>query len=74
MLLLTLFAYRPGTLIGIAAIVAWVLCVAVAFKDLFGRHDLGAGGKVVWVLVVVLLPIVGLLVYFLASAARPPSR
>ena len=74
MLLLTLFAYRPGTLIGIAAIAAWVLCILVALKDLFGRHDIGAGGKLVWVLVVVLLPIVGLLVYFLASAARPPSR
>jgi hypothetical protein len=73
-LLLPLFAYRPGTLIGIAAIAAWALCVVVALKDLFGRHDLGAGGKVVWVLVVLVLPIVGLLVYFLASAARPPSR
>lgn len=73
-MLLALLAYRPGTLIGLAAIAAWLLCVVVAFKDLFGRHDLGAGGKAVWVLVVVLLPIVGLLVYFLASAMRPPAR
>lgn len=73
-MLLALLAYRPGTLIGIAAIAAWVLCIVVALKDLFGRHDLGAGGKTVWVLVVVALPIVGLLVYFLASAARPPAR
>ena len=69
-----LLAYRPGTGIGIAAIAAWILCIVVAARDIFRRRDLGAGGKAVWLLVVICIPIVGLLVYFLVSAAAPPSR
>ena len=68
MLLLTLLAYRPGTLIGIAAIVAWLVCWVIGAIDIFKRRDLGAGGKIIWLLVLILLPIVGLLVYYIASA------
>jgi hypothetical protein len=66
---MTPLAYRPGTLIGVAAIAAWILCILVALRDiLFRRQDMTALSKVIWILVVIALPIVGLLVYFLASA------
>jgi hypothetical protein len=72
--LLALFAYRPGMLIGIAAIVAWAVCWVIGAADVFRRRDLGAGEKVVWLLVLLFLPLLGLFVYYLASAMRPPPR
>jgi hypothetical protein len=74
MLLLTLLAYRPGTLLGIAAIVAWAVCWIIGAIDIFKRRDLGVGGKTIWLLVLIFLPIVGLLVYYLASAFSAPSK
>jgi hypothetical protein len=68
MLFLTLFAYRPGTLIGIAAILAWLVCWVIGAIDIFKRRDLSTVGRIVWLLVLILLPIVGLLVYYIASA------
>jgi len=69
MLFLTLFAYRPGTLIGIAAILAWLVCWVIGAIDIFTRRpDLGVVGKIVWLLVLIFFPIVGLLVYYIASA------
>lgn len=68
MLLLTLLAYRPGTLIGIAAILAWLVCWVIGAIDIFKRRDLSTGGRIVWLLVLIFLPILGLLVYYIASA------
>lgn len=60
-------------LLAIAALVAWI-CVwfLVAFRVL-RRHDLGVGGKVLWLLVILVIPILGLFAYFLWDAARPRS-
>ena len=71
----TLFAYRPGTLIGIAAIIAWIICWVVGAIDIFTRRpDLGVVGKIVWLLVIILFPIFGLLVYYLGSAFAGTSQ
>lgn len=39
--------------------------------DLFRRHDLRAGRRIIWLVVVLAVPIVGVLVYFLARPVRP---
>ncbi len=74
MLLLAIFAYRPGTLLGIAAIVAWAVCWIIGAIDIFKRRDLGVGGKILWLLVLIFLPILGLLVYYIASAFSGTSK
>jgi hypothetical protein len=64
-------AYEFGTLLAVAALAAWAVAWVVGAIDIFRRRDLGIGGKVLWLLVLLVLPIVGLLVYYLFAAARP---
>ena len=64
-------AYEFGTLLAIAALAAWAIAWIVGAVDIFRRRDLGIGGKVLWLVVLIVLPIVGLLVYYLFAAARP---
>jgi hypothetical protein len=37
------------------------------------RHDLGVRGKVLWLVVILVIPILGLFIYFIWDAARPKS-
>ena len=55
----------------IAAIAAWALAWIVGAISVFRRGDLGVGGKVLWLLILLVLPIVGLFVYYLWQAATP---
>jgi hypothetical protein len=66
-----LLAYTFGTLLAIAAVVAWAVAWVVGAISVLRRSDLGAGGKAVWLVVFLVLPVVGLLVYYLWDAARP---
>jgi hypothetical protein len=53
-------------LIAIPLFLIWVLTLV----DLARRHDLNGGRKVLWALVVLLVPVLGVIVYFVA---RPPQ-
>ncbi len=64
-------AYEFGTLLAVPALAAWAIAWIVGAVDIFRRRDLGVGGKVLWLVVLLVLPIVGLLVYYLFAAARP---
>jgi hypothetical protein len=58
-------------LLATAALVAWIFVWFLVAVRVFGRDDIGAGGKALWIVVILVFPIVGLLVYFLWDAARP---
>jgi hypothetical protein len=58
----------------VAAIVAWLAAWVAGAVSVIRRHDLGGGGKALWLVVLLVLPFLGLLIYYLWSAARPPSR
>jgi Phospholipase_D-nuclease N-terminal len=58
-------------LLATAALVVWIIVWLVVAYRVIQRHDLGSGAKVLWILLILLFPIVGLLVYFLWDAARP---
>ena len=68
---MTTLAYTFGT--GFAAVVlaAWIVVWALVAVRIVRRRDLGIGGKVLWLAVILLIPLVGLFVYFLWDAARP---
>jgi phospholipase D-like protein len=70
-MLATALAYTYGMGLATAALVVWVFVWILVAVRVLRRQDLGAGGKIVWLLVILLLPIVGLFVYFLWDAARP---
>jgi hypothetical protein len=57
-------------LIAIPLLLIWVLAVV----DLVRRHDLTTGRKVLWALAVLLVPVVGAIVYFVARPPVPTDR
>jgi hypothetical protein len=60
-------------LLATAALVMWIVVWLVVASRVLRRHDLGAGGKALWIVVILVFPLVGLLAYFLWDAARPSS-
>jgi Phospholipase_D-nuclease N-terminal len=58
-------------LLALAAMVVWIFVWALVASRVLRRNDLGAGGKALWIVVILVLPFVGLLAYFLWDAARP---
>jgi hypothetical protein len=57
-------------LLATAAMVAWIIVWLVVGYRVLQRPDLGGGAKALWILLILLFPLVGLLVYFLWDAAR----
>jgi uncharacterized iron-regulated membrane protein len=66
-------AYTSGMLLATAALVAWIFVWLVVAVRVLRRHDLGVGGKVLWLVAILVLPVLGLFAYFLWDAARPRS-
>jgi hypothetical protein len=57
-------------LLATIALAVWIFVwFLVAFR-VIKRNDIGVGGKILWLLVILLLPLFGLLVYFLWDASR----
>lgn len=59
------------TLLVYAAVAAWLLAWAIGAVGVLRRGDLGIGGKLLWLVVLLVLPIAGLLVWYLWQAANP---
>jgi hypothetical protein len=47
--------------------VIWFWLLITVFADLFRRHDLGGGGKVLWCIFVIILPFLGVFIYLLVE-------
>jgi hypothetical protein len=60
-------------LITLLAIV-WAVIWAMSLFDVVRRRDMGTGSKVLWALVILLLPLVGLIVYLVARPADATDR
>ena len=65
--------YTFGLGLAIVALVLWIFVWALVAVRVVRRHDLGVGGKILWILAILLLPLLGLFAYFLWDAARPRS-
>jgi hypothetical protein len=70
----SLIAYTFGMGLATAALVVWIAVWLLVAVRVLRRTDIGVGGKVVWILVILLVPVLGLFVYFLWDAARPRSH
>ena len=47
--------------------IIWFWLLITVFSDLFRRHDLGGGAKVLWMIFVIVLPYLGVFVYLIAN-------
>jgi Phospholipase_D-nuclease N-terminal len=58
-------------LLATAALFVWILVWLVVAYRVVIRDDIGVAAKALWIVLILIFPIVGLLVYFLWDAARP---
>ncbi len=53
---------------------AWFMCLFWVFADIFRSKDLGGGGKTLWVLFVIVVPLLGVLIYLIARGGGMQER
>jgi hypothetical protein len=66
-----LLAYTFGQGLAAAALAAFLFVWLVVAIRIVRRDDLSVLGKALWIVAILVVPIVGLLVYFIWDAARP---
>ena len=54
--------------------VIWFWLLITVFTDLFRRHDIGGGSKVLWSIFVIVLPFLGVFVYLIAESKGMAER
>ena len=64
-------AYTFGTGLAAAALILWIVVWLLVAVRVLRRHDLGVAGKLLWLVVILVVPLLGLFAYFLWDAARP---
>lgn len=47
--------------------IVWFWLLISVFSDLFRRHDIGGGTKVLWMIFVIVLPYLGVFVYLISN-------
>jgi hypothetical protein len=52
----------------------WIALIFRAFIDLYGRHDVSGWGKAGWTLLIIVIPLVGVCVYFLSQGKGIAER
>jgi hypothetical protein len=57
-------------LLAAVALAAWIFVWFLVAIRVVKRNDIGVGGKILWLLVILLLPLLGLFAYFLWDASR----
>ncbi|PZQ49453.1 MAG: hypothetical protein DI556_11335 [Rhodovulum sulfidophilum] len=61
-------------LLTIFMFVMWIWLLITIYADLFRRHDVSGFGKVIWVVVLLLLPFLGVFAYLLTQGGGMAER
>ena len=62
------------TMLVFFAWVIWFWLLITVFSDVFRRHDIGGGMKVLWCIFVIVLPFLGVFVYLIAESKGMAER
>ena len=63
-----------GTMLIFFAWVIWFWLLITVFADLFRRHDVGGGTKVLWIIFVIVLPFLGVFIYLISQGKNMTDR
>jgi hypothetical protein len=66
----TLLAYEFGMGLAFAALAMWIFVWLLVAYRVLRRNDIGIGGKILWLVIILFIPLLGLFVYFLWDAMR----
>jgi len=69
-----LLAYTFGQGFAAVTLAVFLFVWALVAVRIVRRDDLGILGKVLWIVGILVVPLAGLLVYFIWDASRPRSR
>ena len=67
---MTTLAYPFGTGLAAVALLVWIFVWLPVAVRIVRRRDLGLVGKLLWLVFILVVPLVGLFIYFLWDAAR----
>jgi hypothetical protein len=67
----TTLAYTYGQGFFTIALVVWIVVWLYVAVGIIRRRDLGIVGKLLWLVFILVVPLVGLFIYFLWNASRP---
>jgi hypothetical protein len=62
------------TILIFMAWVIWIWMVIMVLIDIFSRPDLGGWAKAGWVVLIIVLPFIGVLIYLIAYSAGMAER
>jgi predicted PurR-regulated permease PerM len=54
--------------------IAWFMILFRVLIDIFRRHDIGGGSKVLWIVLVILVPFLGVFVYIITQSRHMAER
>jgi hypothetical protein len=54
--------------------IIWIWLLITVFADIFRRHDLGGGGKTLWIIFVIILPYLGVFIYLITQGRHMTER
>jgi len=62
------------TIVIFFAWVCWIMVLFRVFADLFRRHDVSGWGKAAWIVLMIVLPFLGVLIYLIAQGRGMADR
>jgi hypothetical protein len=54
--------------------IAWFWLLFMVWTDIFRRHDLGGGGKTLWLIFTIVLPFLGVFIYLISNNDEMTKR
>ena len=54
--------------------IAWFMILFRVLADVFRRHDIGGGGKTLWIIFVILVPFLGVFIYLITQSHHIAER
>lgn len=59
--------------VGLIFLIVWLLLAVITLLSMFRTHSLNLDNKLLWIVIIVVVPIVGSLIYFFWISTKEPE-